>query len=246
MAENDWYSDEQNSYNDDIALIDQGGGNDNIDRRAEIDANNAAVANSPTPQGVTEGSTPAGGIGNVTTQGPTDGQPEQPTTQPEQTLTPENQKTYDTIMKYADITRDMFGIAADASDGKIGGGSITDFGDSANKAMNINPSGGEDTGFMKDLMKGILDPKNSNLTNLGANFLAGMMNYKSKAALTGAQVNSLNKNAEATMMNAQTAQAAENLKQAGSKAMGLIHMPKAAPIQYTNLLAERRARSGAK
>lgn len=136
-------------------------------------------------------------------------------------------ETFNTIKEYSGMMNNMLGLSKSVMTG------------------GETKTGGEDTGFMSKLMEGILNPKNANLTNLGANFLAGMMNYKSKSGLANAQINSLNKSAEASMMNAQTAQAAQNLQEAGSKAMGLIHMPQA-PIKYHNLLAERRARSGAK
>ena len=112
------------------------------------------------------------------------------------------------------------------------------------------PTGGDKTGgesaFFSKLMDGILNPKNANLTNLGANFIAGMFNYKSKTKMADAQISHMKASSDAALMNAQTAASAENLRQAGSRAMGLIDMPKQAPIQYKNLLAERRARSGAK
>lgn len=143
-------------------------------------------------------------------------------------------KTYEafnTIKEYSGMMNNMLGLSKSVM---TGGGEAK--------------TGGEDTGFMSKLMDGILNPKNAEITKIGAGIIAGMFNYKSKNAAANAATKSAEAsmmNAESARMNAQTAQEAQNLQTAGSKAMGLIHMPQA-PIKYQNLLAERRARSGAK
>lgn len=98
----------------------------------------------------------------------------------------------------------------------------------------------EDKGFVKTIMEFIKNPENKNITALGSSFLSGMFNQKYKQAQSDAQKS----NAEANMMNANTSAAAQALKEKNNKAVGLINF-KQGDNKYQDLMAEKRARSGA-
>lgn len=98
----------------------------------------------------------------------------------------------------------------------------------------------EDKGFVKTIMEFIKNPENKNITALGSSFLSGMFNQKYKQA----QSDALKSNAEANMMNANTSAAAQALKEKNNKAVGLINF-KQGDNKYQDLMAEKRARSGA-
>ena len=98
----------------------------------------------------------------------------------------------------------------------------------------------EDKGFVKTIMEFIKNPENKNITALGSSFLSGMFNRKYKQA----QSDALKSNAEANMMNANTSAAAQALKEKNNKAVGLINF-KQGDNKYQDLMAEKRARSGA-
>lgn len=98
----------------------------------------------------------------------------------------------------------------------------------------------EDKGFVKTIMEFIKNPENKNITALGSSFLSGMFNQKYKQA----QSDELKSNAEAHMMNANTSAAAQALKEKNNKAVGLINF-KQGDNKYQDLMAEKRARSGA-
>lgn len=98
----------------------------------------------------------------------------------------------------------------------------------------------EDKGFVKTIMEFIQNPENKNITALGSSFLSGMFNQKYKQA----QSDALKSNAEANMMNANTSAAAQALKEKNNKAVGLINF-KQGDNKYQDLMAEKRARSGA-
>ena len=98
----------------------------------------------------------------------------------------------------------------------------------------------EGEGFVKTIMEFINNPENKNITALGSSFLSGMFNQKYKQA----QSDALKSNAEANMMNANTSAAAQALKEKNNKAVGLINF-KQGDNKYQDLMAEKRARSGA-
>lgn len=220
-------------------------------------SNAIASYSNPTPQmsvdpkdGLVGEASPSPQMSYAPTGDPSSSQPSQTDqgTEDTQQLSPDAQRTYDTVMKYADITRSMFGLGADMSDGETSNSSISDFTGAVGKVAGGTGGGGEDPGFFKDLMKGILSKDNAGIVNLGANLIAGMFNQKSKNAASDAvtkNAESSRMSAEATVMNAKTAQRAQEQKEMGARAIGLIDMPQA-PIKYQNLLAERRTRSGAK
>jgi hypothetical protein len=196
---------------------------------------------SPYPQ-MSYAPTPAGSIGNVTTQGPADGQDAQSQAEGKPEYDP-----HKVISDSIDITDKMLGLS-DLSETI----SATQNGINAMTQGDISGSGTntktESTEFFSTLMKGILNKDNAGIVNLGANLIAGMFNQKYKNAASDAATKNAESSrisAEAGALNAKTAQRAQEQKEIGARAIGLIDMPQA-PIKYQNLLAERRTRSGAK